>query len=602
MPYTAISCKEAFLNMKKHSAAKYAAIVVIVALIAAIALTGFRVGIYRVKSILSLMQQGLDISGGMELVYSVSAPDGGDEKTAVSDTMQKMRARLAAYDYEDATVRQIASDQISVQLPAKDDMDAAIASLTRSGKLSFRLNGETVMTGEHVKYAMAGRLQDSNQPAVSFKLDDEGTQIFSEVTGAHVNETMSIYLDDELIASPVISAQVTDGLISISQVGTLKEAKKLAGTISGGELTASIELVSNRTLESELSASGIAVLSAVLAGVVVAVCVYWVVRYRLSGLMAATSFLFCELFTVVLMTTVLGMTFTLSCFLALALAQGVAMLQFGTLLEKISARRAASASTALSYLKEAEKETSPMQMACNAALVLIGLAAQASRVVSVAAFGRILAFGGISAALCSMLVFPGFLRLGVGMCRAEMTKLYAAAVERAEKTQGKGFDRRFAWIFAVVCAALGVAASLLWADTSAFDAANIWAFLVVIVIAFGASALGALAVGGKKCAVNALVRAAVCTVSAAGLSIALGGVLSSDMLAMLIGVAALCAICQIAFYANVSKRVMAEVMIFLAVCAVCVLASGAAVLRVYAIAALCAQAACALCLCVKNGK
>ena len=41
----------------------------------------------------------------------------------------------------------------------------------------------------------------------------------------------------------------------------------------------------------------------------------------------------------------------------------------------------------------------------------IGLAAQASRVVSVAAFGRILAFGGISAALCSMLVFPGFLRL-----------------------------------------------------------------------------------------------------------------------------------------------------------------------------------------------
>ena len=71
---------------------------------------------------------------------------------------------------------------------------------------------------------------------------------------------------------------------------------------------------------------------------------------------------------------------------------------------------------------------------------------------------------------------------------------------------------------------------------------------------------------------------------------------------MLIGVAALCAICQIAFYANVSKRVMAEVMIFLAVCAVCVLASGAAVLRVDAIAALCAQAACALCLCVKNGK
>ena len=487
--------------MKKHSAAKYAAIVVIVALIAAIALTGFRVGIYRVKSILSLMQQGLDISGGMELVYSVSAPDGGDEKTAVSDTMQKMRARLAAYDYEDATVRQIASDQISVQLPAKDDMDAAIAALTRSGKLSFRLNGETVMTGEHVKYAMAGRLQDSNQPAVSFKLDDEGTQIFSEVTGAHVNETMSIYLDDELIASPVISAQVTDGLISISQVGTLKEAKKLGRddlrrrvdrfdrTCLKPHAGKRIERFGDRRFERGAGGRGRR-------------------RVYVLGRPLSLERPYGGDELLVLRTVhgrshddwLVGMTFTLSCFLALALAQGVAMLQFGTLLEKISARRAASASAALSYLKEAEKEASTMQMACSAALVLIGLAAQASRVASVAAFGRILAFGGISAALCSMLVFPSFLRLGVGMRRGEMTKLYAVAVERAEKTQGKGFDRRFAWIFAVACAALGVAASLLWADTSAFDAANIWAFLVVIVIAFGASAFGALAVGGKKCA------------------------------------------------------------------------------------------------------
>jgi protein-export membrane protein SecD len=126
----------------------------------------------------------------------------------------------------------------------------------------------------------------SNDPVVLLDFNDEGSQLFAEITGDHTGEVLGIFLDGEPISTPVIQQQITGGTAQITGNFTPEEAQKLVRDLNLGALPVPIDLVSTQTIGASL---GEAVKDkGIFAGVVglIIVGVFMLGWYRLQGLVA----------------------------------------------------------------------------------------------------------------------------------------------------------------------------------------------------------------------------------------------------------------------------------------------------------------------------
>ena len=103
---------------------------------------------------------------------------------------------------------------------------------------------ELVLTGKDVDKAQVGRDTDSISDSyfVHLQLNDSGKEAFKNAT-ATAKETggrISIWMDDNEISAPTVSAVISDGSAQISGSYNgdegLEDAKKLANMINGGSL------------------------------------------------------------------------------------------------------------------------------------------------------------------------------------------------------------------------------------------------------------------------------------------------------------------------------------------------------------------------------
>ena len=135
--------------------------------------------------------------------------------------------------------------RLIVELPGVTDVDAAVAEIGRTPLLEFKLvneealaaqealeglqqngttsdaqisnieiNGESVgepftdtgLTGRYLESAaleFAGQGGPvSNEPIVKIVFNDEGAQLFEDITREHVGESLAIFLDGEMISAP----------------------------------------------------------------------------------------------------------------------------------------------------------------------------------------------------------------------------------------------------------------------------------------------------------------------------------------------------------------------------------------------------------------
>ena len=227
----------------------------------------------------------------------------------------------------------VAGDQILVQLPGVEDVAGAKEIIRSTGLLELKLvedgpaisrelllqarNGivppdmEVVSGADESLGAVAGStvhylvrrvapvtgrdlrnarptIDEFNQPAISFSFNREGARKFGAFTGGNVGRNLAIILDNRVYSAPVIQERIADEG-RITGTFTTGEAADLALILRSGALPASLTYLEERTVGPTLGADSIrAGVTASVSGLV-AVALFMLLYYRLSGINAVVA-------------------------------------------------------------------------------------------------------------------------------------------------------------------------------------------------------------------------------------------------------------------------------------------------------------------------
>ncbi|MBM3777100.1 MAG: protein translocase subunit SecD [Acidimicrobiia bacterium] len=309
---------------------------------------------------------------------------------AVTQARQTIERRVDELGVTEPSIAEhgTGGDQILVQLPGVADVERAKGIIGRTGLLELKIveqgpaatreellvggqppenmeivpgsSGDPSTPGVTVHYlvrrvaAVTGRdlrnarptLDENNQPAVSFSLNQEGARKFGNVTATNIGRQLAVILDNRVYTAPTIESRITDqGRItgSFSQ----QEAQDLSLVLRSGALPASLTYLEERTIGPTLGADSIR--SGVIASMVglLLVVTFMLVFYRLSGVNAVVALIF-NLVILLGLMAYLGAVMTLPGIAGFVLTMGIGVdsnvLIFERIKEELEANRGVRAS------------------------------------------------------------------------------------------------------------------------------------------------------------------------------------------------------------------------------------------------------------------
>ncbi|RMD69728.1 MAG: protein translocase subunit SecD [Cyanobacteria bacterium J149] len=335
------------------------------------------------------LQLGLDLRGGSQLTIQLETTPQVPEITPekLQGVQSVISNRVNGLGVSEAVVQTVGSDRILVQLPGVSDPEEAERVLGGTALLDFRvetdnqeiraeyqikqqelaslifqaqsLQGEaleaqqskieavekqieelstqlyekTELNGEKLQGANFQPAPQGNDWEVVLEFNNEGGRLFAELTKqiAGTGRTLGIFLDDELISSPTVSAEyastgIMGGRATISGGGgfTLEQARELALQLEGGALPLPVKIVENRTVGATLGQDSIR--RSIIAGLVglALVLVYMVIYYRLPGFLADIALIIYALLTLACFSLA-GVTLTLPGIAGFVLSIGMAV-------------------------------------------------------------------------------------------------------------------------------------------------------------------------------------------------------------------------------------------------------------------------------------
>jgi protein-export membrane protein SecD len=147
----------------------------------------------------------------------------------------------------------------------------------------------TELTGKHLKRATLQFNQNDGSPEVSLEFNDEGSNLFEDITERNIGQPVAIFLDGYPISVPTVNSKITGGSASISGQFSVEEAKLLVTRLNSGALPVPINLISQKTVEASLGSKSIA--NSLMAGLIglLLVSLFMIIFYRLPGLLSVIS-------------------------------------------------------------------------------------------------------------------------------------------------------------------------------------------------------------------------------------------------------------------------------------------------------------------------
>ena len=150
---------------------------------------------------------------------------------------------------------------------------------------------ETILTGQYLAGATLGFDETTMVAYVLLEFNDEGKEIFKEITENNIGKRIAIVIDGMTLSAPVVREAITGGEAQITGDFTPDEAKELVRNLNAGALPVPIELISQTSIGPTLGRISMEKsLSAGLFGFLM-VCLFMVIFYRISGLLAGLSLL-----------------------------------------------------------------------------------------------------------------------------------------------------------------------------------------------------------------------------------------------------------------------------------------------------------------------
>jgi len=287
---------------------------------------------------------GLDLQGGSHLVYEadLSGVEGGAKNEAMQglrDVIER-RVNLFGVGEPQVAIQEVKESQrLVVELPGIKDISQAIKMIGETPYLEFREERdeeerdallkeleqfqaeieamatgtpaevieakirdfsniykdpyfkETALTGQYLSGASLNFDQTTMEPQVLLEFDEEGKELFREITTRNIGKQVAIIIDGVTISAPVVREAIVGGTAQITGDFTIEEAKELVRNLNAGALPVPIELISQTSVGPMLGR--ISLEKSLFAGVfgLLMICLFMIVFYRLSGLLAALSLL-----------------------------------------------------------------------------------------------------------------------------------------------------------------------------------------------------------------------------------------------------------------------------------------------------------------------
>lgn len=294
---------------------------------------------------------GLDLAGGTELIYKADTSAVlTDKQGALNSLREVIDKRVNVFGVAEPLVQLEKSsgvagaveDRLLVELPGVTDVKAAVDALGETPVLEFKLVSSeattatgtiaytaTELTGRYLKNAELqfgsgsnGTL--ANQPVVLLNFNEEGGKLFEKITTDNVGRQLAIFLDGEVISSPVIQEPIAGGSASITGTFTPTEGRDLVRNLNFGALPVPIELVSSGSVGPTLGAAAYdAGLMAALLGFGL-VALFMIVWYRLPGAVATLALVIYVVITLAIIKFI-PVTLTASGIAAFILSIGMAV-------------------------------------------------------------------------------------------------------------------------------------------------------------------------------------------------------------------------------------------------------------------------------------
>ena len=253
---------------------------------------------------------GLDLKGGIKLLYDTDTSDipTTDRKAQISALRDVVEQRVNVLGVSEPNVYTQTSllsskgklYRLAVELPGIQDIDRAVEVIGKTPELEFKIqdseNGfiDTGITGALVKNAEVSFVSShtggvTNTPAVTVNFNSEGAKLFADLTKNNVGNLLGIFLDGEVLSTPVIREPIFGGATQITGSFTLEEAKVFARDLNFGALPVPIEISETQTVSASLGENTIE--KAFFAGVlsIVLIILLLTIIYRLSGFLAGIA-------------------------------------------------------------------------------------------------------------------------------------------------------------------------------------------------------------------------------------------------------------------------------------------------------------------------
>ncbi len=298
------------------------------------------------------LRRGLDLAGGIRAVLQadmteVAAEDRQDALASAQLVIERRVNFLGVSEPNIYTTQSGSEYRIVVELPGVTDSQQALDIIGQTAQLRFKEPTEdyqdiqtaimqdqfqdTELTGKYLKRAYVVFAQNAgtqamgvNEPQVRLVFNEEGADLFEEITGRNIGKPVAIYLDDMIISAPMVSEAIPGGEAIISGGFGVEQAQLLVQQLNAGALPAPVSVVEQEHIGATLGQE--AVEKSIWAGMVGLglVVLFMVLYYGRLGIIAGVALIIYGLITLALYKLI-PVTLTLSGIAGFILSIGMAV-------------------------------------------------------------------------------------------------------------------------------------------------------------------------------------------------------------------------------------------------------------------------------------
>ena len=210
-----------------------------------------------------------------------------DEKLKLLDLI-KMSAKLnfrMVHDNNTALVQEYLKSPSTFQVPIGYEL---MSNSDNPAEPVILVNRRPEMDGKGISMAQATR-DEYGQRRIVLRFNSQGAEDFARVTSENIGKRMAIVLDGKLYCAPSINSAITGGSAEITGKFSEEEAKTIADALMSGSFPFQIKVNAVFDTDPKLGASNIS--NGIWVGILsmIAVAVFMVIYYRMSGFISVAA-------------------------------------------------------------------------------------------------------------------------------------------------------------------------------------------------------------------------------------------------------------------------------------------------------------------------